>query len=275
MNPRAAPLRRLRVLVVDDEAPARRGLLLRLADDPQIEVIGEADGGRAAIHAIIAQRPDLVLLDVQMPAIDGFAVLRALPAALLPQVVFVTAHDRYAVKAFEVHALDYLLKPIDRERLHEALARAKAVLRAPVDSAHCAHLLALLADASGRDDLTLDEALAEQPGRLRQATHLTVHESGRTLRLPFDDIDWIEAAGDYMCVHTATRTFVLRSTMAGLLRRLDARRFQRVHRSTVVGVRHVREILTHPNGEAILVMSGGHRLKVSRGYRAVLEGLRR
>jgi two-component system LytT family response regulator len=265
----------IRTVVVDDEGPARRGLCLRLADDPRIVVVGEADGGRAALRAIAEQRPALLLLDVQMPVVDGFDVLRALPRDLLPQVVFVTAFDRHAVRAFEVHALDFLLKPVETTRLRAAIDRAVAAIHARTTGDRTQRLLDTVRALAGRPDLGLDEALDGRTLAPRREGHLTVRTDGRTVRVPCAEIDCIEAAGDYMCIHTPARTFLLRTTLGKLLARLDPTRFVRVHRSTIVGSAHVREIVAHANGEATLVLAGGRRVKASRGYREALLALRR
>lgn len=265
----------IRTLVVDDEEPARRGLTLRLAQDPRIALVGEAEGGRAALRAIAELRPALVLLDVQMPVVDGFDVLRALPRDLLPHVVFVTAHDRHAVRAFEVHALDFLLKPVETTRLRDAIDRAVEAIHARAVGDRTQRLLAAVRSLAARPELSLEEALDGRGLVAPREGHLTVRTDGRVLRVPNAEIDCIEAAGDYMCIHTPARTYLLRSTLGKLLARLDPEAFVRVHRSTVVGRQHVREIVAHANGEATLVLAGGRKVKVSRGYREALLALRR
>ncbi|ODU43581.1 LytTR family DNA-binding domain-containing protein [uncultured Aquimonas sp.] len=266
----------LRTLLVDDEPLARRGLRLRLDGAADIEIIGEAGDGLAALAAIDAQRPDLVFLDVQMPGLDGFGVLAALAERALetlPQVVFVTAFDHYALRAFETRALDYLLKPVEPERLQQALVRVREQRRRADEAAHCAHLLCLLGDLSGRPSLSLDEALrAERAEELRRSDRLAIRDGGRTVLVALASIRWIDAAGDYMCIHTDGGTHVLRATLRQLEAELDAARFPRIHRSTIVNASRVVEMRPHLNGEAFLKLDCGQELKLSRGYRERFRG---
>jgi two-component system LytT family response regulator len=259
---------RLRTLIVDDEPLARRGLSLRLARHSDVEVVAEAGNGREAFFAICEHQPDLMFLDVQMPGVDGFELLKAVPAAQMPVTVFVTAYDQYALKAFEANALDYLLKPVEDARLDVALDRVRQEIANRDADEHRSRLLRLLGTLSGRPDLTLDEALADavQNGRPTD-DRLAIKDAGRILRVPLDDILWIDAAGDYMCVHTGVDTHVLRATMRELEGRLDPRRFQRIHRSTIVNVARVRELRSHLNGEYFLILDSGQQLKLSRSYK--------
>lgn len=259
---------RIRTLIVDDEPLARRGLALRLERHADIEVVAEAGNGREAFFAISEHRPALMFLDVQMPGVDGFELLRAVPVPQLPLTVFVTAYDQYALQAFEANALDYLLKPIEDARLAAALQRARQGLEARTAEDHRARLLRLLGNVSGRPDLTLEEALDDADNVTRAGDdRLSIKDAGRILRVPQDDILWIDAAGDYMCVHTASDTHVLRATMRELEGRLDPRRFQRIHRSTIVNVAHVKELRSHLNGEYFLLLDSGQQLKLSRSYK--------
>jgi two-component system LytT family response regulator len=259
---------RIRTLIVDDEPLARRGLALRLARHPDIDIVGEAGNGREAFFAISEHQPGLMFLDVQMPGIDGFELLRAIPAPQLPLTVFVTAYDEYAMQAFEANALDYLLKPIDDARLDAAVERARRGVGTRDADDHCARLLRLLGSVSGRPDLTLDEALVDADSVAHPADErLSIKDAGRILRVPIDDILWIDAAGDYMCVHTSVDTHVLRATMRELEGRLDPRRFQRIHRSTIVNVARVKELRSHLNGEYFLILDSGQQLKLSRSYK--------
>ena len=261
---------RIRTLIVDDEPLARRGLALRLARHADIEVVAEACNGREAFFAISEHLPALMFLDVQMPGIDGFELLRAVPASQLPLTVFVTAYDQYAMRAFDANALDYVLKPIDDARLDEAIERARRGLAARDSDEHCARLLRLLGSVSGRPDLTLEQALADADGETSATPEerLSIKDSGRILRVPVADILWIDAAGDYMCVHTPSETHVLRATMRELEGRLDPRRFQRIHRSTIVNVARVKELRSHLNGEYFLILDSGQQLKLSRSYKS-------
>jgi two-component system LytT family response regulator len=256
----------LRTLIVDDEPLARRGLELRLARHADVEIVGEAANGREAFHAISNLRPDLMFLDVQMPGVDGFGLLRAVPASMLPLTVFVTAFDQYALAAFAASALDYLLKPVEDARLDEAVERARVQLASRAASDHCEQLLKLLATLSQTPDLRLADVIAGE-ALPRSGEKLAIKDGQRILRVDMDAIQWIDAAGDYMCVHTAQDTHVLRGTMAELEQRLPAQRFQRVHRSTIVNLARVKEMRPHLNGEFFLVLDSGHELKLSRSYK--------
>lgn len=258
---------RIRTLIVDDEPLARRGLALRLARHPDIDIVGEAGNGREAFFAVSEHQPALMFLDVQMPGVDGFELLRAIPAAQMPLTVFVTAYDQYAMRAFEANAVDYLLKPIEDARLDAAIERARQGLAARDAYDHCARLLRLLGDVSGKPDLTLEQALGDGGQAVHADDRLSIKDSGRILRVPLNDILWIDAAGDYMCVHTPGDTHVLRATMRELESRLDPRRFQRIHRSTIVNVARVRELRSHLNGEYFLILDSGQQLKLSRSYK--------
>jgi two-component system, LytTR family, response regulator len=270
----AKPMSPIRTLIVDDEALARRGLELRLADLGDIEVVGRCSHGAEAVRAVAELRPDLMFLDVQMPEMDGFDTLRAIPEEQRPLVVFVTAFDHHAIRAFEAHALDYLLKPVDPERLRQALARAREVHAGRDAAVHRERLLELLREVSGRPDLSLDDSLAANGERLRGRDVLAIRDGGRTLRVATASIRWIEAAGDYMCVHTDGETHVLRATLRELETELDPARFQRVHRSTIVNLDRVRALRSHINGEYFLELDSGHELKLSRSYRDKVELLR-
>ena len=269
--PTSAP--RLRTFIVDDEPLARRGLEIRLSEHADVEIVGQYGDGAAAIAALREHRPDLMFLDVQMPGIDGFETLRHIPAAEMPLVVFVTAYDHYAIRAFEASASDYLLKPVDDARLHQALARVREARQQREASGHCAHLLGLLGELSGRPPLALDEALRPDAlEQLRREDKLAVREGNRTVRLDLRSIRWIDAAGDYMCIHTDGEaangdTIILRATMAELEKQLDPQRFPRIHRSTIVNARRVVELRPHSNGESFLRLDCGQELKVSRSHR--------
>ena len=258
---------RIRTLIVDDEPLARRGLALRLARHPDVDIVGEAGNGREAFFAVSEHQPALMFLDVQMPGVDGFELLRAIPAAQMPLTIFVTAYDQYATRAFEANAVDYLLKPIEDARLDAAIGRARQDLAARDAYDHCARLLRLLGDVSGKPDLTLEQALGDGGQPVPADDRLSIKDSGRILRVPLNDILWIDAAGDYMCVHTPSDTHVLRATMRELEGRLDPRRFQRIHRSTIVNVARVRELRSHLNGEYFLILDSGQQLKLSRSYK--------
>ncbi|MFO0040696.1 MAG: LytR/AlgR family response regulator transcription factor [Pseudomonadota bacterium] len=264
----------LRAVLVDDEPLARRGLQIRLAAQRDVEVVAECANGIEALRAVADHHPDLMFLDVQMPGLDGFATLRELPADSLPLVVFVTAFDHYAIRAFEASAIDYLLKPIDDTRLVQSLDRVRQQLREQRAEAHCARLLDLLRRMSGKAARTLDEALGagSVPGPRSQV--IAFKDGNRIVRLDVAQIRWIDAAGDYLCVHSDDETLVVRGTLRDIEQRLDAQGFTRIHRSTIVNVRRVRELRSHINGEFFVVLQSGQTLKLSRTYRDRLQLLR-
>lgn len=269
----------LRAIVVDDEPLARRGLEIRLAAHPDVTIVGHYGDGESAIVGLREHRPDLMFLDVQMPGMDGFQTLRTIPASEMPLVVFVTAYDHYAIRAFEASATDYLLKPVEESRLAQALARVRQARAQREASGHCAHLLGLLGELSGRPPLDLDEALKPDAlDLLRREEKLAVRDGGRTVRVDLHSIRWIDAAGDYMCIHTDGdgpngNTLILRATMRELEKQLDPQRFPRIHRSTIVNARRVVEMRPHTNGESFLRLDCGQELKLSRSHRDKLAML--
>ena len=269
----------LRAIIVDDEPLARRGLEIRLAAHPDVDIVGHYGDGAAALAGLREHRPDLMFLDVQMPGMDGFQTLRTLPASEMPLVVFVTAYDHYAIRAFEASATDYLLKPVEESRLAQALARVRQARAQREASGHCAHLLGLLGELSGRPPLDLDEALKPDAlDLLRREEKLAVRDGGRTVRVDLHSIRWIDAAGDYMCIHTDGdtpngNTLILRATMRDLEKQLDPQRFPRIHRSTIVNARRVVEMRPHTNGESFLLLDCGQELKLSRSHRDKLSVL--
>ncbi|WP_213602629.1 LytR/AlgR family response regulator transcription factor [Pseudoxanthomonas japonensis] len=275
----ATPSAPLRAIVVDDEPLARRGLEIRLAAHPDVEIVGHYGDGESAIAGLREHRPDLMFLDVQMPGMDGFQTLRTIPASEMPLVVFVTAYDHYAIRAFEASATDYLLKPVEESRLAQALVRVRQARAQREASGHCAHLLGLLGELSGRPPLDLDEALKPDAlDLLRREEKLAVRDGGRTVRVDLHSIRWIDAAGDYMCIHTDGEapngtTLILRATMRELEKQLDPQRFPRIHRSTIVNARRVVEMRPHTNGESFLRLDCGQELKLSRSHRDKLAML--
>jgi len=266
------PAAQLKTLIVDDEELARRGLRLRLERYPDIVVAGEARNGREALTKIAELEPDLVFLDIQMPGMDGFDVIRNLQDDGMPLVVFITAFDQFAVRAFEVHAVDYLLKPAEDRELARALDRARGQLLQQQAASHKDRLLAVIGDITGREPAEM-EAWLDTGGDLARGfpDRLTIRDGGNITLLPMTEIDWVDAAGDYMCIHAADKVHVMRITMKELESLLDPVLFQRVHRSTIVNRERVREISPHCNGEFFLHLSGGARLKMSRNYRDKLQ----
>ncbi|MFO7276905.1 MAG: LytTR family DNA-binding domain-containing protein [Pseudomonadota bacterium] len=265
--------KRIRTIIVDDEALSRRGLALRLRHAPDFEIVAECANGREALEAITAHRPDVVLLDIQMPGMSGFDVLARIPLEVMPIVVFVTAYDQYAIRAFEARAVDYLLKPVDDARFAAALEHVREHIDARNAADQRDRLFGLIAEIAGTGEIALDELLARGRAALER-THadvLPIRQGRETLRIPTESIDWIDAAGDYMCIHAGGQTHVLRSTMKELEELLDPAVFQRVHRSTIVNLRRVRSLRAHMNGEYFLTLEGGHELKLSRSYRDKVE----
>lgn len=241
----------IRTLIVDDEPIARRGLALLLSREPDIEIAGEAASGSEAVELIEAQSPDVVFLDVQMPELNGFEVLENLDMPRLPIIVFVTAHDEFAIKAFDVEAIDYLLKPFDRERFAVALDRVRRHLKARDQD-----------DLQGRMKNLLERY---RPGTLER---LIVRDAGRMFFLPIDEIEWIEAAGNYVRVHSGKTSHLIRHTITALTDRLPAADFLRVSRSAVVHLRRVREVQSLFNGCFVFVLPSGARVESSRRFRA-------
>jgi len=264
---------RIRTLLVDDERLARRGLELRLAAAPDVEIVGECENGREAIEQVAALAPDLMFLDIQMPGLSGFDVLARLPQDSMPVVVFVTAFDRYAIDAFEARALDYLLKPVEDARLEQALARVRSHLSDRAVLEQHERMLGLLADVRGAGELAPEELLARVAGgRASRYPEVLAIRTGRdVIRINSVEIDWIDAAGDYMCVHATGDTHVLRATMKQLEAALDPQIFQRIHRSAIVNLRRVRKLRPHANGEYFLTLMNGQELKLSRTHRDKVE----
>lgn len=260
-------LSRLRTIIVDDEPLARRGIQLRLARHPDIEIIAQCGNGVEALRVIESEEPDLMFLDVQMPELDGFATLRRVPASRLPLTVFVTAYDHYAIHAFEASAIDYVLKPIEDSRLEQALFRVRQQWREQQAENNCQRLLKMLAEVSGQPALSLEAALSGEVRERPADTRISFKDGGKIVRVDPAEIRWIDAAGDYMCIHTGIETLVVRATLREMEQRLDPQRFVRIHRSTLVNVTEVRTLKPHLNGEYFLELKTGQTLKLSRSYK--------
>jgi two-component system LytT family response regulator len=263
---------KFKAILVDDEPLALRGLKLRLANFPEIEIIGEAANGREAVKLIKSAGPDVVFLDIQMPGLDGFGVVRALIGAPAPLFIFVTAYDKYAIEAFEANALDYLVKPVEEERLKDAVHRARETLKSRAAANRESRLVELLASLNSDERDRIKELLAEPTWseKDRYPERLSFKDGSKVVVLGAEEIEWIDAAGDYMCIHAGGKTHIIRETMKTLEQRLDPTRFQRVHRSAIVNVKKVKELHPHSNGEYFLILENGAELKLSRSYKDVV-----
>jgi two-component system LytT family response regulator len=249
---------KIRTLIVDDEPLARERVRALLESEGDVEVIGECTNGKEAVSAIKSLRPELVFLDVQMPVLDGLAVVEAVGPDQMPAVIFVTAYDRYALRAFEVHALDYLLKPFDRERFQHALGRARDQLQHTKTAELNERLVALLED--------------NQSGK-KPLERLVIKAGGRVFFVRTEEIDWIEAAGNYARIHVGKEAHLLRETMSTLEGRLDTEKFLRIHRSTIVNVDRIQELQPWFHGDYVVILRDGTQLTLSRGYRQKMQEL--
>ena len=260
----------IRTILVDDEPLAIQGLELRLAGFEDVEIVAKCQNGREAISAVKTLKPDLVFLDIQMPGFDGFSVVQGLMDVEPPLFVFVTAYADHALRAFEAQAVDYLMKPVEESRLADTLDRVRQRLAEKSSFGEAEMLKEVLAEVApdaveGMSD-SADPALAAN----RFEKVINIKDRGQIFRVEVDSIERIDAAGDYMCIYTADNTLILRETMKDLERRLDPRRFQRVHRSTIVNLDLVKQVKPHTNGECFLVLNSGASVKVSRSYRDVV-----
>jgi len=263
--------KQLKTIIVDDEPLARKGLAVRLQEHQDISIVAQCANGREAIAAIEATAPDLMFLDIQMPGQNGFEVIESVleQGLIMPMVIFVTAFDQYALQAFEVHAQDYLLKPADDERLNRALDKIRQKIEDEKNNEHKSKLVRLVSDVTGNNcaDI-LKELENNQPVSLSSYSDvLAIKDSGEVSRVPVKEIVWIDAAGDYMCVHTHEQTHILRKTMKQLEEMLDPKQFVRSHRSTIVNKQFIDKFCSQQNGEYHLVLNNGKELKVSRSYK--------
>jgi len=243
---------RVRTIIVDDEPIARRHLRALLGDHSAVEIAGEASNGQEAIALIAREQPDLVLLDIQMPELDGFGVIQAIGADRMPVTIFVSAFDEYALRAFEAHALDYLMKPVDRERFHRSLERAISAIN-----------MGARTDARGALARLVTQLDADRPVTDR----LAIKQDGRVIFLRTSDIDWIETDGDHVRIHIGQHVYVHRATLTRMEERMPAGRFLRIHRSTLVNVERIRELQPWFQGDYVLILQDGTRLTSGRTYR--------
>lgn len=257
----------LTAIIVDDEELARQGLDLRLQEFGQVKVLQSCENAKVALEAIIEHEPDLVFLDIQMPGMTGFDMIQEIQTDILPMIVFVTAYDSFAIDAFKINAIDYLLKPVEQERLAEAIEKAtitKSQQSAEMDKQR---LLNLAVSLTGKSVAAIGELLTDPDELSEYGDRLAIKDGSSITFVPVKDIDWVDAAGDYMCVHVKGVTHIMRTTMKVLEAKLDPSIFQRVHRSTIVNLQRVEKVSSHINGEFHLTLTCGSSLKMSRSYK--------
>jgi two-component system LytT family response regulator len=259
----------IRTILVDDEPLAIQGLQLRLEPHEDVEIVDTCSNGREAIRSIKTNKPDLVFLDIQMPGFDGFSVVQGLMEIEPPLFVFVTAYSDHAIRAFEAQAVDYLMKPVEEDRLAATLDRVRQRLAEKRGAEEVDRLREVLAEVAPEAAAEIGDG-SEAPAASRFEKMINIKDRGQIFRVDVDSIERIDAAGDYMCIYTADNTLILRETMKDLEKRLDPRRFQRVHRSTIVNLDLVKQVKPHTNGECFLVLDSGAQVKVSRSYRDVV-----
>ena len=249
----------MRTIIADDESPARQKLRIMLSSEPGVQILAECRDGDETIRALAEFKPDLLMLDIQMPDFDGFEILSRVSADAMPIVIFTTAYDRHAVRAFEAHALDYLLKPFDQERLHQAINRARAELLRANDQSATHRILDFLSESAERQS--------------RSDRRLVVRAGGRIVFLSFDEIDWVEAAANYVKINAGRQSYLLRKGIGEMEERLGPSQFVRIHRSMIVNIKRIKELQPVNSGEYIVVLKDGKELSCSRGYRAGLQQL--
>lgn len=257
----------LKAIIVDDEALARQGLEMRLEKTGRVELLASCANANEALAAIVESEPDLVFLDIQMPGKTGIEMIKEIQADILPMIIFVTAYDSFAVEAFEMHAVDYLLKPVEFERLVEAIDKAFEQKQQRSAVSEKQRLLDLLVSLTGKSPLAIGELLESKDQASLHADRLAIKDGSSITFVPIKDIDWVDAAGDYMCVHVGGATHIMRTTMKELESKLDPSIFQRIHRSTIVNLQRVEKVSSHINGEFHLSLTCGSSLKMSRSYK--------
>ena len=265
---------KLRTIVVDDEPLARQLMLSYLAELSEIEVLAECANGREAVEAVLASEPDLMFLDIRMPGLNGFEVIKKIQPEILPMVIFCTAYERFALDAFDVHAVDYIVKPLDEQRLHLAVKRAMARYHEEVQTGgNKAFLLGAIDEITSNveERVALNEKNKGISLTSDSERKITIKDRDSIKLIKMDSIAWVDAAGDYMCVHAEGETHIMRCTMTQLLKELDANIFKRVHRSTIVNLNCIEEVIPHTKGEYFLQIDNGERIKVSRNYRDIIK----
>ena len=265
---------KLKTIVVDDELLARRLMLSCLKELPEIEILAECANGREAVAAVLELEPDLMFLDIMMPGLNGFEVIKKIQPELLPMVIFCTAYQRYALDAFDIHAVDYIVKPLDEQRLQLAVNRAQALYQEELQSGdNKASLLGAIETITNNvsERLPLREKTKTVSSPVDHERKITIKDRDSIKLVKVDSIAWVDAAGDYMCVHAEGETHIMRCTMKNLLDELDNSVFKRVHRSTIVNLNCIEEVIPHTKGEYFLQLDNGERIKVSRNYRGEIK----
>jgi len=255
----------MRTVIADDERLARQKLMILLDSEPHVKVAAECENGRQTVSAIRTLRPDVLLLDIQMPDLNGFQVLAEISPDEMPVVIFTSAYDQYAIRAFEANALDYLLKPFDQERLHRAVEKARSELRKSRDREITHRIMNLLSDMKPAKQ---PESAVEQPNLEKR---LAIKANGRVVFIDLDHVDWIEAAANYVRLNIGKESYLFRETITRISERLDTNHFVRIHRSTIVNIHKIKELIPVNSGEYVVVLKSGKELSCSRGYRAALQ----
>jgi two-component system LytT family response regulator len=267
---------KIRAVIVDDELLAREALLVMLCEDAEMEAAAACRNGKEAVEAIREHSPDIVFMDIQMPEMDGFQVIEQIGVQQMPVTIFVTAYDKYALRAFDANAVDYLLKPFDHDRFQTALEKAKTTVRQRKLQTVSESLYALLRDMKSNSAEPGRAAYKEEqgnPGRNRLPDRVAVRSSGRIYFLSIEEIDWIQASDDYLSLHGGGKTHLIRETMGNFYDKLDRRKFVRIHRSAIVNIERIKDMQPLRKGEYVINLTSGARLKSSRGYRAELQPL--
>ena len=265
---------KLMTIVVEDEPLARKLLCSLLEEFEEIEVVAQCKNGREAVAAVLELEPDLMFLDIRMPGLDGFDVIQRIQPELLPMVIFCTAFERYALDAFDVHAVDYIVKPMDKERIHLAVKRAEERFHSGVHLGENKPPLLSAIDAI-RNNVAKRGPVSQKSKHtsleVDPERKIAIKDSDSIRLINIDSIAWVDAAGDYMCVHAEGETHIMRCTMKSLLEELDDPAFKRVHRSTIVNLNCIQEVIPHTKGEYFLQLENGGKIKVSRNYRTVIK----
>jgi two-component system, LytTR family, response regulator len=255
----------MRTVIADDERLARQKLMILLDSEPHVKVAAECENGRQTVSAIRTLRPDVLLLDIQMPDLNGFQVLAEISPDEMPVVIFTSAYDQYAIRAFEANALDYLLKPFDQERLHRAVEKARSELRKSRDREITHRIMNLLSEMKpGKQP----DSAVEQPNLEKR---LAIKANGRVVFIDLDNVDWIEAAANYVRLNIGKESYLFRETITRISERLDTNDFVRIHRSNIVNIHKIKELIPVNSGEYVVVLKSGKELSCSRGYRAALQ----